>query len=1492
MAADRPDYSDLRKRMTNRPRMPKGPSSAGGIWREILHPRDAFGRFRDKPDFEAGAKGLRVPKGVATPLTSKKWGKALQTYFTGLRLDGVEKGIGGWAPAPGEKIGRKGFKLDVWNRDGEYLGRVRVKGEKQKDGDGTNWGLGAVVRPGQKIGGDAGAYAAGQAARRDAAGKLREAAEVLPTEARGPIQEQAGKLESEARLASELRAPQREAELAAEDKLRGPASRAVTAIAPGNPPIPGRKMQNDVPKDARDTDEFGGAAGLAKLRLDGQPWILPQGYKVVGYKIGNPNKPARHLYIADSDGKDLHKIIFNVNRDGGYDIYLNRQPGKDGIYQEFQNRLRQAGGAVPGSDRQGTSGNSEQYESAGTPRPQTPPRPPGDTPPLSPRAATSSDDRPIIIAEVPAVPGQLVNPQQFDRMSPELLAGIMGHIAPHVDEGDFVGAVRMGSKNGPGGPEVVGTIFFRELNGAVKRIGPIAWKSKPKPGGGRDVSIRNLKSDENYDRKGIIALMPEQLAPDPEPMAATPSAGRGPDPAKRPWEGPQAVPGLRETRGSGPLDPDTERMVRAANPELPSELKIEGVAGNRLYLRASGDARFVVHIDTNGKVSPAVPRRMFDLNIEERREARRLVRAGADAQQLQRDFRLNSKSAFDLRKKLLENAQDANANRTPDTGDNIAEEERRAQGIPSESAVEGELPGQIVPSGVRWADNVRNQPVELRGKTLPDGWSVVGVKRRKLGSVKAEKYHVLIEGPNGERRMLPDVPFKYEGRGAGRKLVLNAGDGPGGVGAPAAPRPAPASAGVAGERERGASQAAMGGPAPASPRVPRKGLFREDEVPEWVRWNPRPYLEDEADRYAPGEAEAAAKIDALLRGFPNGPWQNYGYGADGDVRAVARAEGLGAGWIGWKQLRDANGQKAGVELVRFDGQRVKLSSFKYRVENRRGYRAYAAVVEWLSPYDIPGESSATGSPAERVPQTGVAYTGPAPIPGKRTPNGRIPKGYAGLFPENFDKDAERPFANWTVPPGYTVLGYKMTPSGKLVFYVGRPDGSDVHALNVYKSYNNTWRVKAPGYGAQAAQDARERKIEQNQRRRDRRAARGEAGPATQRQQERERKALEFERRKNEIREQIDAAYPGHKGADAIYGPNADDKLQGAQYVLQKADNALVVVAVGPDGALRELRPDEYGREAMERVAFRAALPTLGTASPAPVPRPAGQQADVDHPIGPDTVVIDPTPPDSSRVAALAAAGAADIPQWMTSDTLTEVRSLSGGGGGTKMAKLGGKLVIFKPTGGWYNRVLRKGVPASVDGDRERASAYIAGLVGMRIPRSMMRDVPGHGTSLVMEGVNGMTYRDKTARDRRFSLKYDDALRFAMFDAITGAVDRKDDNFMVDSDGRIWPIDNALAFPNESIARGESDGFAWMVEKMEGQTLPDGMLQHLRDMNANKSAITKGLRANGLEDAAIALMWRRVELILTTGKIPSTAALGIAASRGGFTGRDRIRVEGM
>jgi hypothetical protein len=186
------------------------------------------------------------------------------------------------------------------------------------------------------------------------------------------------------------------------------------------------------------------------------------------------------------------------------------------------------------------------------------------------------------------------------------------------------------------------------------------------------------------------------------------------------------------------------------------------------------------------------------------------------------------------------------------------------------------------------------------------------------------------------------------------------------------------------------------------------------------------------------------------------------------------------------------------------------------------------------------------------------------------------------------------------------------------------------------------------------------------------------------------------------------------------------------------------------------------------------------------------------------------------------------------------------------------LAVYKPQGG--ERPLWD-FPYGTLGLREVASHLVCDALGWdMIPPTVLRQGP-HGLGSVQFFVHAR-------EDAHFFTIQDDPdyledlQRLAVFDQIANNADRKSGHCLVDAQGRLWAIDNALTFHADPKLRT----VIWLFA---GQPVPEEILSDLKALQevlAEDSQLDQAL-GHLLLESEVAAFHRRLERLIEDGRFP-------------------------
>jgi uncharacterized repeat protein (TIGR03843 family) len=186
------------------------------------------------------------------------------------------------------------------------------------------------------------------------------------------------------------------------------------------------------------------------------------------------------------------------------------------------------------------------------------------------------------------------------------------------------------------------------------------------------------------------------------------------------------------------------------------------------------------------------------------------------------------------------------------------------------------------------------------------------------------------------------------------------------------------------------------------------------------------------------------------------------------------------------------------------------------------------------------------------------------------------------------------------------------------------------------------------------------------------------------------------------------------------------------------------------------------------------------------------------------------------------------------------------------------LAIYKPQRG--ERPLWD-FPRGTLGMREVAAFLVCKALGWGfVPPTVLRQGP-HGLGSLQlfvqaqEGVHFFTIQKDKAYTSRLK-------RLAAFDAVTNNADRKAGHCLVDGEGRLWAIDNALTFHAEPKLRT-------VIWDFVGQPLPQQILNDLKELDdvlVENSSLNLAMQSL-LSDKEMAAFRRRLHRLLRDRRFP-------------------------
>jgi hypothetical protein len=170
-------------------------------------------------------------------------------------------------------------------------------------------------------------------------------------------------------------------------------------------------------------------------------------------------------------------------------------------------------------------------------------------------------------------------------------------------------------------------------------------------------------------------------------------------------------------------------------------------------------------------------------------------------------------------------------------------------------------------------------------------------------------------------------------------------------------------------------------------------------------------------------------------------------------------------------------------------------------------------------------------------------------------------------------------------------------------------------------------------------------------------------------------------------------------------------------------------------------------------------------------------------------------------------------------------------------------------------------PRGTLGMREVAAYLVSEALGWGlVPPTVLRQGP-YGLGSIQ------FYVDVQEEAHFFTIQDDpayagDLVRLAAFDVIANNADRKSGHCLVDHEGRLWAIDNALTFHEEAKLRTVIWDFA-------GQPLPAELLadlQALQELLAGESHLSQAL-AQLLSEGELAALRRRLRRLIQAAHFP-------------------------
>lgn len=211
---------------------------------------------------------------------------------------------------------------------------------------------------------------------------------------------------------------------------------------------------------------------------------------------------------------------------------------------------------------------------------------------------------------------------------------------------------------------------------------------------------------------------------------------------------------------------------------------------------------------------------------------------------------------------------------------------------------------------------------------------------------------------------------------------------------------------------------------------------------------------------------------------------------------------------------------------------------------------------------------------------------------------------------------------------------------------------------------------------------------------------------------------------------------------------------------------------------------------------------------------------------------------------------------------------------------GGKTYA-KPIEGLDTTELRDSIPVGEEQEREVAGYLVSKALGDIVPVApavLRQGIPG------VQGSTPGTYDDfTTTEESRWVLNapakgtpewnalssQERAARLAMFDNVIGNTDRHGNNYSIDENGNLLPIDHSLAFPTFDGQVGQRN---WIARQYP---LDSTMRQSLERLVGDETYIRGTLRQIGLGDDAIDGVFARSRVMLARGSTLDTDDWGLS-----------------
>lgn len=231
-------------------------------------------------------------------------------------------------------------------------------------------------------------------------------------------------------------------------------------------------------------------------------------------------------------------------------------------------------------------------------------------------------------------------------------------------------------------------------------------------------------------------------------------------------------------------------------------------------------------------------------------------------------------------------------------------------------------------------------------------------------------------------------------------------------------------------------------------------------------------------------------------------------------------------------------------------------------------------------------------------------------------------------------------------------------------------------------------------------------------------------------------------------------------------------------------------------------------------------------------------------------------PSSATSAPSSTAERSPLHKSLETSPLRHAGRLEGGCNETLLLQLAdGTQGVFKPRSG-EQKDMRAGVPNGTSYRREIAASRLADVLGLDdlVPATTLRDLGGEIGSIQ----NYVPEAEKPMESQHPFDGGEDAARAAVFDYLTGNLDRHAGNWLL-KDDKLVLIDNGLSFPTAYHPNDFFNMKFWQFSAKAHLPLPD-----LSGWQDKWPRVEEELRAAGLEGDAIAKTKERFDA-LTSGK---------------------------